>query len=419
MQDSHRKLIYSIVAIFTLLQLVILLIFGYTPYPDSNGYILLAKDSLIYHEFYPIASKINELAFIWNIGAINAVFITLKLFGSIKPLLFLYALMKGAMAWLIYDITKLLFNQKTALITLILFVIYPANYGECTSLQSELPFVFFILCSIALSLHHHPLLGGIFIAIGNWFRPMGLVFLLTLIIYFIIVNRKKILPLISGYLLIILIIGGLTYHRTGYFIYQAKTGWMSLLQYSIDNNTYQVRKNKTSNNINYIFSKDEKSLNSVQKDSLWRSKCIDWIVDHPKEYIAQMPKKLARTYISDNVNFCTYLPDKEKSSYMYDQVSIKRLFSDFPFFTAVQWLTVINLIYYYLILLLSFAGCIALIKEKEWNKLSIPFFSVIIGTIILLLFGHGEARFHIPFMPFILILGAYSIEEYLISKKKI
>jgi uncharacterized protein with PQ loop repeat len=69
---------------------------------------------------------------------------------------------------------------------------------------------------------------------------------------------------------------------------------------------------------------------------------------------------------------------------------MKRLISDFPSFTIVQWITSINLIYYYLVLLLFLAGAIDLIKQKDWQKLSIPFLSVIIGTAVLLFFGHGE-----------------------------
>ena len=42
MQNSNCKLILGIVITFTLIQLTILFIFGYTPYPDSNAYIQLA-----------------------------------------------------------------------------------------------------------------------------------------------------------------------------------------------------------------------------------------------------------------------------------------------------------------------------------------------------------------------------------------
>ena len=83
MQNSHNK----IITVFILSQLIILCIFGYTPYPDSEGYIKLANDCLIYNEPYPISIKLTDLAFIWNIGAINTVALSLKLFHSVAPLL--------------------------------------------------------------------------------------------------------------------------------------------------------------------------------------------------------------------------------------------------------------------------------------------------------------------------------------------
>ena len=87
MQDSHRQLVIILIGLFTLFQLIILFIFGYTPYPDSNGYILLAQESVAHGEPYPIASKLNEYPFLWNIGAINAVAVSLALFHSVSPLL--------------------------------------------------------------------------------------------------------------------------------------------------------------------------------------------------------------------------------------------------------------------------------------------------------------------------------------------
>ena len=86
MQDCNNKLMWGIIALFTLMQLVILFIFGYTPYPDSNAYIQLAQKCIEANEQYPIVSEINTIPFIWNLGAINAVYYSLKLFGSITPL---------------------------------------------------------------------------------------------------------------------------------------------------------------------------------------------------------------------------------------------------------------------------------------------------------------------------------------------
>ena len=170
-----------IIFVFTITQLIILAIFGYTPYPDSEGYIKLANDALSYHQLYPVNNKINEYAFLWNMGAINLVQLSLWLFHSVIPLLVLYSLMKGITAWFLYSITNKLFNRKIALISLLLYCIYHANYGESTSTHSELPFIFFAMLAVYLSIvRHKHMFAGIVLAIANWVRPMGIIFILSL-----------------------------------------------------------------------------------------------------------------------------------------------------------------------------------------------------------------------------------------------
>ena len=203
----------------------------------------------------------------------------------------------------------------------------------------------------------------------------------------------------------IVIIGSLTWYRTGYFIYQAKTGWMALLQYSVDTSAD-----------NDAWYTDAKGFNSVQKDSLWQKRMAAWIVDHPKDYVAQMPIKLAKTYISDNPNFCAFLPDKNNSDYMYNEVSMPTLINSFPHYTWVQWLTAYNLVYYYALMVLFVIGFVSLIRRRRWTDVAMPLGVVFFGTAILLFFGHGEARFHIPFMPFIIMIDAYWLQYRLLKR---
>ena len=428
MQDSHCQIkVIGVVALFTLLQLLIILIFGYTPYTDSIGYIILAEDSIKYGEPYPITSKIQELAFIWNIGSINTVALSLKLFHSITPLLIVYSLMKGISSWLVYAISKEIFNHQVAWITLIIYILYPANYGEGTSLLSETPFMFFILSGFYLSLRNKPLLGGMMLAIGNWYRPMGIVFLCSLIIYFIFTFIKyrplrkhsihHIIHIIAGYVFVIVLIGGICYHRTGHFIYQAKTGWMSLMQYSWDHDYHHEKTTHlfVNGNPNEL---ESQHYNSVQKDSVWRSHFMIWLRNNPQEYLAQMPKKLIDTYISDNINFCVYLKDKNTSDYMYDSVSMRTLIHTFPKYSWVQILVIINLLFYYFILLLAIINVVVLIKMAKWDDIILPISIIILGTMLLLFFGHGEARFHIPFMPFFIMLCSSFISHFIRYEKK-
>lgn len=391
MQNSHCKIILT----FTLLQLVVLLVFGYTPYPDSNGYITLAKDCLLHGEPYPISHQISELPFIWNIGAINMVVFTLKIFNSVTPLLILYCLLKGATAWLVYQVAKTIFNEKTAFITLILYVVYPANYGESTSLLSEIPSFFFSLLGIWLTVcRKKPIVGGGAIALGNWFRPMGIVFLLALFLY----NRKLILRNIIGYAAVILMIGSTCFMRTGHFIYQAQTGWMALLQYSVDHT-------ETTDDDALPIIQD---ANAVEKDKLWRQRFFSWLKNHPSEYIAQMPRKLINTYVSDNVNLCAFLSHKSQRKYLYEELSMRTLYHQFPKYTPVQILTIINLIYYYILLLSFIIGSVFLIRQKTWQRAIIPFAVIAITTAMIMFVGHGEARFHNILMPFFIMVIAFA-----------
>ena len=395
MQDRHRQLILGLIVLFTVLQLVILFTFGYTPYPDSNGYWLLAQESLQYGEPYPIVSKLNDYPFLWNIGTINITAASLALFHSVTPLLVLYSLMKGITAWLFYALTDKIYGFKTAFIALVIYLIYPANYGESTSLLSELPFMFFIILGMYLSIvRNHSFLGGVMLAIANWFRPMAIVFLLAIIIFFLIKWRKSI-KLLLGYGVMIALIGSFTMHRTGLFLYQAKTGWMALADYSTHHapKSMQVR--------------DHEEWNVSQKDSAWQALFFDWLKDHPSEYVQQMPTKLINTYVSDNVNMCSFIPDKAHKEYMYEEVSMQTLISCFPKLSAVQWLTLVNLAIYCLLL---FSAIISLIYFNKDTHL-LPVGIIVLGTLLLLFLGHGEARFHIPFMPFIIMLSASFINK--------
>lgn len=403
MQDCRNKLIITIIIVFVIFQITIVFIFGYTPYPDSNGYIELAKDSLLYGEAYPVSDKINEYSFLWNIGAINIVQLSLYLFDSIIPLLIIYSIIKGITAWMFYEIINTIINKKTAFIALIIYVIYPSNYGESTSVLSELPFMFFCIIGLYLSLKKNKyILGGSMIAIANWIRPMGLIFILSLIIYLLFIkNKYKIIKPIIGYIITICFIGCISMVRTGLFLYQAKTGWMALADYSWDNT-----QNKTKDNNPRYITKN-KGWNVCQKDSAYKSYFLNWFNENTNEYIKQIPYKFLKTYISDNVNMCTFIQDKENKKYMYEEISMKTLIKQFPYYNITQTITIINLLFYYSLIITAFMSF--KFFKKEYHLL--PLCIIILGTMLLIFVGHGEARFHIPFMPFIIILSSIYVKN--------
>ena len=109
---EKKKGFMLIIGIYTIIQLIILLGFGYTPYPDSQGYITCAQNALAYNQFYPAKETLYTLPFLWNIGAINTVAFSLKLFHSVTPVLIIYILLKGGTLNLVYLITHKWFGEK-------------------------------------------------------------------------------------------------------------------------------------------------------------------------------------------------------------------------------------------------------------------------------------------------------------------
>lgn len=394
----EQRALYIIIGIYTIIQFIILLGFGYTPYPDSQGYIYCAQEALGHGQFYPAIENTKTLSFLWNIGAINAVAVSLKLFHSVTPLLIVYTLLKSLTVLLIYLITEKVLGRKTAYIALLISVCYPANYGEGTSLLSEVPFVFFCLSGIYAFINQRYLPAGLLLGCADYFRPIAIVFILAIILSNIR-HYKAYLKICLCYAIVINSIGLSNYLTKGEYIYKAKTGWMALAQYHWDND-------KEHKGVEPMSIADNQNLTYSQKDDVWKSMFVEWLKEHKKEYIRQIPIKIVKTYISDNANMCAFLSQKEKSStYMYETISLPHLVKSFPRYNFVQWLTFFNLMFYYILL------AIFILSFRYFKTLRLGWLVVIIGTMFIALFGHGEARFHIPYMPFIIICAAYYIRR--------
>lgn len=233
MQNCYRQ----ISIIFFIFLLLVLIVFGYTPTNDGEGYLEYAHTCLTYGEPYPCTPTIQGEPFVWNIGQINLVILSLYLFNSIVPILILMCLLKACSAYLLARITQKLLNERIALITILLYVCYPNNWGQSTTILSEIPSVTLLLWGIFLIIHssHYKQLfiAGFIMAFSNWFRPLGLIFIGTFILYFLIFERQKWWhktgSLLAGYLLFITVVGTSCWLRTGYFLYQSDTLWFNMV----------------------------------------------------------------------------------------------------------------------------------------------------------------------------------------------
>lgn len=450
MQNSHRTLkrtlsnnAYLIIsALFLLLLIAILCIFGYTPTNDGEGYLDYARIALAEHQPYPSPKTILGQPFIWNPGIINLIILSLWAFQSLWPLLLTLCLMKALSAFLVAKIASKLFSHQTALIALFLYILYPNNWGQSTMLSSEIPMVFFTLLTVNLSLKnnnsprllrprrsHIPLqfLAGITLAIANWFRPVATIFLVALVLYHLLKRSRLLRPrrnptrpilhLLSGYILTILIIATSCYLRTGYFIYQSDTLWFNMAEatYEKDPQPHYSTEMFPPGTARYI--QDMQHKTAIECSHIWRQRSLKWLAKHPAQYLSKIPARLYYVYKNDIDNLSAFLPDKSNPAENYVTLPLKSILHlsknslTFREGTAVASLAIITTIFYILLLLSAIIATITTLRTNLHSPLStlnitLLLFIIIAGSLALVLAVHGETRFKAPFMPFIFILAA-------------
>ena len=418
------KILYVISNLYLVLLLLVLVIFGYTPTNDGDGYIEFAQICLQTGQSYPCLPLITGHPFIWNIGSINLTALSLLWFHSLYPLLVFLCILKALTALLIGKVAQNLFSDKVAIIACILFSLYPNNWGQSTTILSEIPMICFAYMALYLAItQEKPIwlfVSGIIFGLANWFRPVAMIFVGTLLLYYIFfVKRnwiKKCFSLCCGYVLFIVIVGSLCYHRTGYFLYQAESLWFNMAEATYEPSVApQYNTNPyPKGTIRYIENMDQKT--AIECNEIWKERSMTWLKEHPWQYLKKIPGRLLYMYYNDMDNIAAFSTHKEKAEDNFITLPYRNILKDLWGLSAVQHLAIINLIYYALLLIFAFVGGFFLLKKHRYKQVFIPLMIIIGGSLSLVLAIHGETRFKAPFMPFIFMMAAITLHSLIYKK---
>lgn len=421
-----NKILYMTSGAYLVFLLLVLVFFGYTPTNDGDGYIEFAQVCIEHKQPYPCISLIQGHPFIWNIGSINLTALSLLLFKSLYPLLIFLCFLKALTALIIGKIAQKLFTNRVAIIACILYTLYPNNWGQSTTILSEIPMICFALLAfyIAISTEKSILLilSGLIFGLANWFRPVVMVYLGTLLLYYIFFIKKnylkKSLSLCCGYTSFICIVGMLCYMRTGYFLYQAESLWFNMAEATYETSVApQYNTNPyPRGTIRYIENREHKT--AMECNQIWKERSIEWLKEHPVKYLSKVPGRLMYMYYNDIDNIIAFSNHKEQTENNYVTLPYKKILKEFKTLSPIQYLALGNFIFYIILLVLAILGSIQLIKKKEFQKAFMPIIIIVGGSVSLVLAIHGETRFKAPFMPFIFILASVYVATYLYKNKK-
>ena len=424
-----NKVLWGITITYALVLLAILAFWGYTPTNDGDGYIEFAQVCLAQRQPYPCTALIVGQPFIWNVGAINLVILSLGLFGSLYPLLVLMCLLKALTAWLVGKVGQKLFSNKVAIIATLLYVFYPNNWGQSTTILSETPMIALALLAFYWAIVRQGigwwLAAGAIMGVANWFRPVAPVFLGTLLLYYALFAKERWLTkatsLCCGFMLFIGMVGFLCYERTGHFVYQAETLWFNMAEATYEPsvapqyNTDPYPKGT----IRYIEGREH--LTAMQCNDIWKERSMAWLKAHPWEYLKKVPGRLMYMYYNDIDNLQAFHSDKESDPNRCILLPFRNLWHELPRLSGIQYLALVNWAYYALLLVGAIVGSYELIKGKRFRAAFMPLMIIVGGSLSLVLVIHGETRFKAPFMPFVFMLAAVAIATHCrkLSKRKL
>ena len=369
---------------------------------------------------YPSHSSIMGQPFIWNIGQINLIALSLWLTRSIVPVLVLMCALKAVSAYVIARITELLFNHRTGLIAILLYIAYPNNWGQSTMLLSEIPSVALALTALYLTLKSNSvrtwIAAGLLFAVATWIRPISPIYIGSALLYHLIFNRKLILKryacVIGGYAALLIAFGTSCYLRTGFFLTQPTTLWFNFVESTYEKSTKvdYSRYAYPQGTARYIANREK--LTALQCRDIWRQRSLQWLGNHKIAYLKKVPGRLFWMYYEDIDNIPAFLKDKQHAGDNYVTLPVASIAHQINSLSPIQYFALVNEIFYIVIILMAVTAAVQLLRKREYRSTFLPLFIVVAGSLALVLVSHGETRFKAPFMPFLFMLAA-SVELHL------
>lgn len=272
--------------------------------PDSCFYQELARRAATAGEWYPSALNIHD-DFIYAAGLVNVMIASLRLSGSLVPVMLLNLLLNLGIILMGARLARHYFGVRVAYIFTTMYALLYSTWWAAVPTVTEVPFLFLAL--LALCLMHRrgvwwALAAGIALALANWVRPLAVIFLATGLV--VMWQRKaryrSYATLFVGLAATVALLGLGAKHTTGYFTPQATTSGVNLAIAYNEHSwgyLYVSLLEDTTNQVLHIEGRD--SYTYAEKDSIWRTRALHYMAAHPVKAVAAFFLKVPGQFSGD------------------------------------------------------------------------------------------------------------------------
>ena len=373
---------------------------------DAKTYVSLAHRAMLYGTLYPTTADVYT-DYIFAPGYVNFLQLCFSFFDDVRFIQEINIFLNFIIIIEIVYIGKVIFSRATAKYAIVFFLLSVTNYGIILYTSTEQLFVVLSFGAICFALQQkrkYSLVGGICIALANWVRPLGIVFVLGILVLLFVDRTRQYYSrwICAGMICTILLIGGVTYRDIGYFNFQSTTAGVNLLMGANDFAEGNYSSGAKINKSGEMGSIPDKGMTFKERDAYRLDKAIQWIVANPNKYLKLFPKKLFYLY-SHDLSAMDMLPWKD--GLIESTTYLKEIVNGFPRLSFMQYIVVWNQFIYMLTMIFSFCGLWFCFKNKNYECLFLLFIWIC-GTFVTIM-TVGGSRYHYPYMPIIYLFAGY------------
>lgn len=402
-------------ALLILIQLALCLTFDGMQVSDAESYLELALYCAEQHTWYPEPRDLFA-TYIFGNGYVNLLSVIMRLSTDmIWPfLLNMVFTQMIVLSWA--DIARQLTGRtQTACLTVVLLCTMCGLWGEAVATRTELCFMAFMGVSLALSLRRNAgalLAAGALMGLANWVRPLLVVFLPGVLLFFLMrrVGWKRMLAYLAGLMLVIVLVGTRAYQRTGRFVYQAQTMGVNMLMGANDDaDGSYVGEVYDEGKPGYVA--PGSGVTFDERDARYKRYAIEWIKEHPLRFVMLAPAKLFYYLATDIYCGSSFFGNRiqtDNLDYVRGLAAILTGRGERPFALgdAVAILSQLTYMFVFIAYVVFVVSCL---RRRCWLRL-LPLhliFALSCGVTVMTV---GGARYHLPYLPIFCLCAAILID---------
>ena len=333
--------------------------------------------------------------------------------------------------FLLFRITKKLYNQNIAAVFCLLYIFYFANLGMTLLNLTELLFGVLLSLSVWFILKRQKLyylLAGIAAAASIAVRPTGWALLISLVIFFLFIQNdsrnRNLISFVVGVIIFFVVFGTLTKISSNNIVLSSVNYGTNLLIGANPDATGAYNDRAFGEGkVGYLAHPEQ--LTYLYKQQFWFDQAIKYIANNPIQWLKIIPLKLVHIFIWDDYAISPLFMMQDWNLYViakhyFIEKNSTGIMNNVPISIQILYISfqVFHHLFYYLIMATSFFILMKNRKKIFKDPMIKLFITIIMLSLSIPLFSFGDPRFKYPYILMLMVIISPYLYNFLTNTQK-